>query len=73
MQAGSANAGLYGFGNDLANELQMLSGSIATVLMPKATRLKKRSELRNYLRLSFAHYNEEEIRDGIARLRPLFD
>jgi 2-aminoadipate transaminase len=29
--------------------------------------------LRNYLRLSFAHYNEEDIRQGIARLRPLFN
>ncbi len=28
--------------------------------------------LRNYLRLSFAHYNEDDIREGIARLRPLF-
>ena len=28
--------------------------------------------LRNYLRLSFAHYSEEDIREGIARLRPLF-
>jgi DNA-binding transcriptional MocR family regulator len=30
-------------------------------------------ELRNYLRLSFAHYNEEDIAKGVARLRPLFD
>lgn len=29
--------------------------------------------LKNYLRLSFAHYNEDDIREGIARLRPLFD
>ena len=29
--------------------------------------------LHNYLRLSFAHYNEDDIRQGIARLRPLFD
>lgn len=29
--------------------------------------------LRNYLRLSFAHYSEGDIREGIARLRPLFD
>jgi DNA-binding transcriptional MocR family regulator len=27
----------------------------------------------NYIRLSFAHYNEEDIREGIARMRPLFD
>ena len=27
----------------------------------------------NYVRLCFAHYNEDDIRDGIARMRPLFD
>lgn len=26
----------------------------------------------NYLRLSFAHYNEEDIHEGIRRMRPLF-
>ena len=26
----------------------------------------------NYLRLCFAHYNEDDIREGIARLRPIF-
>jgi DNA-binding transcriptional MocR family regulator len=30
-------------------------------------------KLRNYLRLSFAHYDEDDIREGISRLRPLFD
>jgi 2-aminoadipate transaminase len=30
-------------------------------------------ELQNYVRLCFAHYNEEDIREGIARMRPLFD
>ncbi len=29
--------------------------------------------LRNYLRLSFAHYPEDDIREGVARLRSLFD
>ena len=29
--------------------------------------------LSNYLRLCFAHYDEEGIREGIARMRPLFD
>jgi len=29
-------------------------------------------KLRNYLRLSFAHYDEDDIREGVARLRPLF-
>jgi 2-aminoadipate transaminase len=30
-------------------------------------------KLKNYVRLSFAHYNEEKILEGVARLRPLFD
>jgi len=30
-------------------------------------------KLRNYLRLSFAHYNESDIREGVSRLRPLFE
>jgi 2-aminoadipate transaminase len=29
-------------------------------------------KLQNFLRLSFAHYGEEDIREGIARLRPVF-
>jgi len=29
-------------------------------------------ELSNFLRLSFAHYKEDDIRKGIARMRPLF-
>ncbi len=32
-----------------------------------------RGQLSNYLRLSFAHYNEDDIREGIIRMRPLFD
>jgi DNA-binding transcriptional MocR family regulator len=28
--------------------------------------------LGNYLRLPFAHYNENDIREGIARLKTLF-
>jgi len=31
-----------------------------------------KGRLSNCLRLSFAHYGENDIRDGIARLRPLF-
>lgn len=31
-----------------------------------------KGELNNFLRLSFAHYSEDDIREGIARLRPLF-
>jgi DNA-binding transcriptional MocR family regulator len=29
--------------------------------------------LHNYMRLSFAHYAAEDIVEGIARLRPIFD
>lgn len=29
-------------------------------------------KLRNFFRLSFAHYNESDIREGVSRLRPLF-
>jgi DNA-binding transcriptional MocR family regulator len=29
--------------------------------------------LSNFLRLSFAHYDEADIREGIARMRPIFD
>jgi len=32
-----------------------------------------RGDLKNYLRLSFAHYVDDDIREGIKRLRPLFD
>ena len=31
------------------------------------------NSMKNYIRLSFAYYNEEDIRAGIARLKPLFD
>ncbi len=32
-----------------------------------------KGQLSNCLRLCFAHYNEDDIREGIARMRPLFD
>jgi len=32
-----------------------------------------RGDFSNYARLSFAHYDENEINEGVARLRPLFD
>jgi 2-aminoadipate transaminase len=31
-----------------------------------------KGELNNYLRLSFAHYSEDDIQEGIARIRALF-
>lgn len=36
------------------------------------TVFSSQGQLRNYLRLSFAHYGEDDIREGIARLRSLF-
>jgi DNA-binding transcriptional MocR family regulator len=32
-----------------------------------------KGQLSNCLRLCFAHYNEDDIREGIVRMRPLFD
>jgi DNA-binding transcriptional MocR family regulator len=29
--------------------------------------------LENFVRISFAHYDEEDIREGVARLRPIFE
>jgi DNA-binding transcriptional MocR family regulator len=37
------------------------------------TLFSSKGELQNYIRLSFAHYDEDDIRDGVTRLRPLFD
>ena len=32
-----------------------------------------KGDLNNFMRLSFAHYDENDIREGVARLRPLFE
>jgi len=32
-----------------------------------------KGQQKNCLRLCFAHYNEDDIREGIVRMRPLFD
>lgn len=37
------------------------------------TTFSSQGRLSNFLRLSFAHYNEDDIRESIARMRPLFD
>ena len=37
------------------------------------TLFSSKGELRNFIRLSFAHYDEDDIRDGVARMRPLFE
>ena len=37
------------------------------------TVFSSKGELGNFIRLSFAQYGEDDIRDGVARLRLLFD
>jgi DNA-binding transcriptional MocR family regulator len=37
------------------------------------TVFSSKGQLKNCMRLSFAHYVDNDIREGIARLRPLFD
>jgi len=37
------------------------------------TLFSSKRQLCNFIRLSFAHYDEDDIRKGIARMRPLFD
>jgi len=55
VASGEVNAGLYGFGNDCANELQMLSGAVVTVLIPKAARATGPAELRQFARRCYRH------------------
>ena len=37
------------------------------------TLFSSKGQLGNFIRLSFAHYDEDDIRDGVARMRPLFE
>lgn len=63
--------------------LKLKKDTDARELQPKAQELEvefKAGELfsssrilKNYIRLSFAHYDEASIREGIARLKPIFD
>jgi 2-aminoadipate transaminase len=48
------------------------AGELETGFQPGSV-FSSDGKLRNFLRLSFAHYHEDEIREGIARMRPLFD
>ena len=52
--------------------LKVKAASLETGFQPGAV-FSSMNHLHNYMRLSFAHYNEENIHDGVARLRPLFD
>jgi O-antigen/teichoic acid export membrane protein len=53
--AGEANAGLYGFGNDLANEITVFSQSLVTVMLPKASRKTTGPALRRFVKRSYRH------------------
>ena len=55
VAAGEANAGLYGFGNDLANEITVFSQSLVTVLLPKASRKTTGPKLRGFVKSSYRH------------------
>jgi 2-aminoadipate transaminase len=48
------------------------AGELETGFQPGSV-FSSDGRLNNFLRLSFAHYNEDDIREGIARMRPLFD
>jgi len=37
------------------------------------TLFSSKGQLSNFIRLSFAHYDEDDIRDGVARMRELFE
>lgn len=55
VELGNLNAGLYGFGNDLANEITVLSQSMLAVLLPKAAGKTSPAELRAFVRRSYLH------------------
>jgi len=55
VELGELNAGLYGFGNDLANEITVLSQSLITVLLPKASGKATPRDLRRFVRRSYLH------------------
>ena len=48
------------------------AGELETGFQPGSV-FSSDGKLRNFLRLSFAHYHEDDIREGIARMRPIFD
>jgi len=55
VEAGQIQAGLYSFGNDLANEVTILSRSLVTVMLPKASRKTDRGKLRGFVGRSYRH------------------
>jgi len=60
------------FANDIdTTPLKQKAAKIEAGFQPGGV-FSSQGGLHNYLRLSFAHYNEEDIATGVARLRPLF-
>lgn len=53
VTAGNLNAGLYGFGSELASEITIFSESILTVLLPKATSKTSAEELKRFLKRAY--------------------
>jgi len=52
--------------------LQIKARELATGFQPGKV-FSSEGKLRNCLRLSFARYHEEDIHEGVTRMRPLFD
>lgn len=48
------------------------AGELQTGFQPGSV-FSSDGRLGNFLRLSFAHYDEDDIREGIVRIRPIFD
>ncbi len=50
IASGELNAGLYSFGNDLAGEITIISQSLTTVLLPKASGKANIIELKRFVK-----------------------
>ena len=55
VEWGEIQAGLYGFGNDLAAEVTVLSQSLLPVLLPKAAAQSSTESLRRFVLRSYRH------------------
>jgi O-antigen/teichoic acid export membrane protein len=55
VAAGELSAGLYSFGNDMASELTVVSQSLVSVLLPKASMRTDPRELRRFVQRSYLH------------------
>jgi|GEM_PF-3324129 O-antigen/teichoic acid export membrane protein len=53
VTAGEVNTGLYSFGNDLANEIAVVSESLFTVWLPKAAGCSEIGQLRQFVRRAY--------------------